>query len=114
MRRILFLGLSLIATVICAWAAAAHYRKLAWGDPWQPITWLLSMLFLFCAFLPHPLVLAMGFKSPIKPKTAFFLLDLEVTSARISDGAGGVASQYKLPLRVRLYRLDFERQNLEQ
>jgi len=37
-----------------------------------------------------------------------------VTSARISDGAGGVASQYKLPLRVRLYRLDFERQNLDQ
>jgi hypothetical protein len=73
MRRILFLGLSLIATVICAWAAAAHYRKLAWGDPWQPITWLLSMLFLFCAFLPHPLGLAMGFKSLVKPKTAFFL-----------------------------------------
>jgi len=68
MRRILFLGLSLIATVICAWAAAAHYRKLAWGDPWQPITWLLSMLFLFCAFLPHPLGLAMGFKSLVKPK----------------------------------------------
>ena len=42
------------------------------------------------------------------------LADLEVTSARISDGAGGVASQYKLPLRVRLYRLDFERQNLDQ
>ncbi len=73
MRRILFLGLSLIVTVICAWAAAAHYRKLAWGDPWQPITWLLSMLFLFCAFLPHPLGLAMDFKSLIKPKTAFFL-----------------------------------------
>jgi hypothetical protein len=43
------------------------------------------------------------------------LADLEVTSARISDGAGGVASQYKLlPVRVRLYRLDFERQNLDQ
>jgi DNA-binding beta-propeller fold protein YncE len=73
MRRILFLGLSLIATVICAWAAAAHYRKLAWGDPWQPIAWLLSMFFLFCAFLPDPRGLAMGFKSLIKPKTTFFL-----------------------------------------
>jgi len=55
-----------------------------------------------------------GFQVANKAKTAFFLLDLEVTSARISDGAGGVASQYKLPLRVRLYRLDFERQNLDQ
>jgi len=73
MRRILFLGLSLIATVFCAWAAAAHYRKLAWGDPWQPICWLFSMFFLFCAFLPDPRGLAMGFKSLIKPKTAFFL-----------------------------------------
>jgi sugar lactone lactonase YvrE len=72
-RRILFFGLSLIATVICAWAAAAHYRKLAWGDPWQPIAWLLSMFFLFCAFLPVPRGLAIGFKSVIKPKTAFFL-----------------------------------------
>ena len=50
MSRILFLGLSFIATAICAWAAAAHYRKLAWGDPWQPIGWLLSMFFLLCAF----------------------------------------------------------------
>src|ERR1700747_637457 len=73
MRRILFLGLSLIATAICAWAGAAHYRKLAWGDPWQPIGWLLSMFFLLCAFLPEPRGLATGFKSLIKPKTAFFL-----------------------------------------
>src|SRR5262245_6505778 len=71
--RILLLGLSLISLVICAWAAAAHYRKLAWGDPWQPIGWLLSMLFLFCAFLPHPRGLATGFRSLIKPRTAFFL-----------------------------------------
>jgi len=70
MRRILFLGLSLIATVICAWAAAAHYRKLAWGDPWQPITWLLSMLFLFCAFLPHPLGLGDGFQVANKAKNS--------------------------------------------
>ena len=112
--RVLLLGFSLISLVICALGATAHYRKLAWGDPWQPIGWLLSMLFLLCAFLPDPRGLATGFRSLIKPKTAFFLLDLEVTSARISDGAGGIASQYKLPLRVRLYRLDFERQNLEQ
>ncbi len=47
--RILLLGLSVISLVICAWAAAAHYRNLAWGDPWQPIGWLLSMFFLLVA-----------------------------------------------------------------
>jgi hypothetical protein len=71
--RTLLLGLSFIAMIICAWAGAAHYRKLAWGDPWQPIGWLLSMFFLLCAFLPDPRGLATGFKSLIKPKTAFFL-----------------------------------------
>jgi DNA-binding beta-propeller fold protein YncE len=71
--RTLLLGLSFIATVICAWAGAAHYRNLAWGDPWQPIGWLLGMFFLLCAFLPDPRGLATGFKSLIKPKTAFFL-----------------------------------------
>src|SRR5216117_1287144 len=71
--RVLLLAFSLISLVICAWAAAAHYRKLAWGDPWQPIGWLLSMFFLLCAFLPDPRGLATGFKSLIKPKTAFFL-----------------------------------------
>src|SRR5882762_7052628 len=71
--RVLLLGFSLVSLVICAWAAAAHYRKLTWGDPWQPIGWLLSMFFLLCAFLPDPRDLATGFKSLIKPKTAFFL-----------------------------------------
>ena len=58
--------------VICAWAGAAHYRKATWGDPWQPIGWLLSMLFLVVAFLPDLDVLR-RFKSSINPKTAFFL-----------------------------------------
>src|SRR5580704_8216628 len=71
--RIVLLGLSLVSLVICALSAAAHYRKLAWGDPWQPIGWLLSMFFLLCAFLPGPDRLAIGFKSLVKPKTAFFL-----------------------------------------
>jgi sugar lactone lactonase YvrE len=71
--RTLLLGLSLISLAICAIGAAAHYRKLAWGDAWQPIGWLLSMFFLLCAFLPDPGGLATGFKSLIKPKTAFFL-----------------------------------------
>ncbi len=71
--RIVLLGLSLVSLAICAWAGAAHYRQLAWGDPWHPIGWLLSMFFLLCAFLPDPRGLATGFKSLIKPKTAFFL-----------------------------------------
>src|SRR5437667_4424381 len=71
--RVLLLCFSLISLVICAWAAAAHYRNLAWGDAWPPIGWLLSMFFLLCAFLPDPRGMATGFKSLIKPKTAFFL-----------------------------------------
>jgi DNA-binding beta-propeller fold protein YncE len=71
--RILFLGLSVIAIVLCAWAGAAHYRKLAWGDVWQPIGWLLSIFFLLLAFLPRQSELAAGLKTLIKPKTAFFL-----------------------------------------
>src|SRR6266480_3122438 len=71
--RTLLLGLSFIAMVICAWAGVAHYRKAAWGDPWQPIGWLLSMLFLLAAFLPGRERPATGFKSLIRPKTAFFL-----------------------------------------
>jgi DNA-binding beta-propeller fold protein YncE len=71
--RIFLLGLSFLSTVICASAAAAHYQKLAWGDVWQPIGWLLGMLFLVLAFLPCPRGLATGLKASIKPKTGFFL-----------------------------------------
>src|SRR6266481_4501260 len=71
--RIVLLGLSIISLVICAWAGAAHYRKATWGDPWHPIGWLLSMLFLLAAFLPGREGLATAFKFLIKPKTAFFL-----------------------------------------
>ncbi|HEX4200270.1 MAG TPA: hypothetical protein VHY59_02040, partial [Chthoniobacterales bacterium] len=70
--KIVLLGLSFIAMLVCVWAGAAHYRKAPWGDPWQPIGWLLSMGFLLVAFLPGPHILATGFKSLIKPKTAFF------------------------------------------
>jgi hypothetical protein len=47
--RIVLLGLSLVSLAICAVGAAAHYQKAAWGNLWQLIGWLLSMLFLlFC------------------------------------------------------------------
>src|SRR2546423_3943122 len=71
--RILLLGLSFVSLAICAWAGAAHYRKASWGDPWQPIGWLLSMGFLLLALLPGPRELATRLKSLINPKAAFFL-----------------------------------------
>ena len=72
-RRLLLLGLSLIALLICVFGGIAHYRKASWGDPWQPIGWLLSMLFLLAAFTASPRELAGRFKSLVNPKAAFFL-----------------------------------------
>ena len=40
---------------------------------WQPIGWLLSMLFVILAFLPGPRELAASLKTSIRPRTAFFL-----------------------------------------
>src|SRR5438105_14761166 len=71
--RIILLGLSIVSLAICAWAGAAHYRQAAWGGPWQPIGWLLSMLFLVAAFFPGRERPAAGFKLLIMPNTAFFL-----------------------------------------
>jgi DNA-binding beta-propeller fold protein YncE len=71
--RIFLLGLSILSTVVCAFAAAAHYQKSTWGDVWQPIGWLLGMLFLMLAFLPRPCELATGLKASINSKTGFFL-----------------------------------------
>ena len=71
--RIILLGLSIVSLAICAWAGTAHYRKAAWGDPWQPTGWLLSMLFLLAAFFPGRERPTTSFQSLIKPKTAFFL-----------------------------------------
>ena len=71
--RFLLLGLSLASLAVCALSGAAHYRKVGWGDSWHQIGWLLSMTFLFLAFLPRPDELVAGLKSWIKPKTGFFL-----------------------------------------
>jgi hypothetical protein len=57
----------------CAYGAVAHYLKWNWGNPWQLVGWLLSMLFLLLAFSPRPRQVAAGLKSAIKPKTAFFV-----------------------------------------
>jgi len=72
-RRTLLLGLSLVGLLVCVFAGIAHYRKASWGDPWQPIGWLLSMLFLLAAFTASPRELAGRFKSLANPKAAFFL-----------------------------------------
>jgi DNA-binding beta-propeller fold protein YncE len=71
--KTLFLSLSFVSTAICASAAAAHYRHVGWGDLWQPIGWLLSIIFLLLAFLPSRRELAANLKSLITPKAAFFL-----------------------------------------
>jgi hypothetical protein len=71
--RTYLLGLSFVFLVVCASAAAAHYRKSTWGDVWQPIAWLLSMLFLILGFLPNPRGVTTGLRSLIKPRTAFFV-----------------------------------------
>jgi len=71
--KILLLGLSLISLLICALSATAHYQRWAWGNSWQPVGWLLSMVFLLLAFMPSPSEIATGLKSLIKPRTAFFL-----------------------------------------
>jgi DNA-binding beta-propeller fold protein YncE len=65
--------LSVLSLVICVVSGTAHYRKASWGDPWQPIGWLLSMLFFLAAFTASPRELARRFTSLAKPKTAFFL-----------------------------------------
>lgn len=71
--RSILLGLSVVSLVICTCGGVAHYRHGTWGDPWQPIGWLLSMLFLLAAFTPGPRELPSRLKSVVHPKTAFFL-----------------------------------------
>jgi hypothetical protein len=71
--KLLFLSLSVVSLVLCALGATAHYLKWAFGNPWQLLGWLLSMLFLLLAFLPGPSELKANFKSVIKPKTVFFV-----------------------------------------
>src|SRR5438552_13348116 len=71
--RILLLGLSFVSVVICALSATAHYAKWAWGNPWQPVTWLLGMFFLLLAFFPEPRHIVDCLKSLPKPKTTVLL-----------------------------------------
>jgi hypothetical protein len=71
--RILLLALSVISLVTCVVGATAHYRKATWRDPWQPIGWLLSMLFLHAAFTATPRELAGRLRCLANPKAAFFL-----------------------------------------
>ena len=71
--RFVFLSLSVVSLLLCTLGATAHYLKWAWGNPWQLIGWLLSMVFLLLAFLPGESEFRANFKSVIKPKTAFFV-----------------------------------------
>lgn len=71
--RILLLGLSFVSLAICAYCTASHYLKWNWGNPGQPVGWLLSMFFLLLAFAPRPRQVGAGLKSAINPKAAFFV-----------------------------------------
>jgi DNA-binding beta-propeller fold protein YncE len=71
--RVLLIGLSFFAMLVCALAGAAHYRKSPWGDVWQPIGWLLSMSFLLFAFVPGVRNLAKPLRKLVNAKPAFFL-----------------------------------------
>jgi hypothetical protein len=71
--RTLCLGLSFLSVVICAVSAAAHYLKWAWGNPWQPFSWVVGMILLLLAFLPELREIVTGLRSLVKPKAAFFL-----------------------------------------
>ena len=71
--RVLFFGLSVVSLAICVFAGVAHYRKASWGDVWQPVGWLLSMLFLLATFTLTPRELAGRFKCLVNLKTAFFI-----------------------------------------
>lgn len=71
--RILLLAFSFVTTVLCALSATAHYTNWAWGNRWQPITWLLSMFLLLLACLPEPGQIVNSLKSLLKPRTTFFL-----------------------------------------
>src|SRR5438093_11588742 len=66
--RILFFILSFVCLAIGAWGARAHYLRSAWGNPWQLIGWLFSMLFLLLAFAPSIRKMVI-----MRRKAAFFL-----------------------------------------
>ena len=71
--RPLILTLSVVSLVLCALGATAHYLKWAWGNPWQLVGWLFSMLFLLLAFVSGQSELRTNVKSVIKLKTVFFV-----------------------------------------
>src|SRR2546421_1336811 len=71
--RMILIGLSFVSLFVCAVSASAHYLRWAWGNPWQPISWLLSILFLLLAFLPKCHRPTARARSLLDPKTAFFL-----------------------------------------
>jgi hypothetical protein len=79
--RIVFLALSLVSLVVCAVGGVFHYRKWAWGNPWQLVGWLLSMLFLLLAFSPPPGEVVRRLRASLNWKTAFFVFWVLVFTA---------------------------------
>src|SRR6476619_7234394 len=67
---LLFSGISLL---VSAGGGVLHYLKLAPGNPWQVIGWLLGMLFLLLGFSPRPVEIAGRCHVLLSRKTAFLV-----------------------------------------
>src|SRR5205814_2290625 len=70
-----------VSLVVCAVGAVLHYLKWAWGNPGQPVGWLLSMIFLLLAFSPPPREVARRLRASLNSKTAFFVFWILVFAA---------------------------------
>lgn len=65
-------GLSVLSLIIGATGGVLHYSRKAWGNPWQLIGWLLSLLFLLLACSAPPREIARRFKASMHWKAVFF------------------------------------------
>jgi hypothetical protein len=80
-RQTWFLGLSIISLVLCGAGGILHYSKWAWGNPWQVVGWILSILFLLLAFSPQPKEVVTRIRASFNWKTLFFLFWILVFTA---------------------------------
>src|SRR5436190_1991837 len=71
--RFLFVGVSVISLLVCGAGGVLHYRKIAPGNPWQVIGWLLGMLFFLSAFAPAPRELGRHLRTSLNRKMLFFI-----------------------------------------
>ena len=81
----------------------------AWGDPWHPIGWLLSMFFLLIAFSPSQAGLADGLEDVSKAENSVLsILDLVLCSLAPLEFPHGAMERRRAFRRVRLGSLVLE------